>query len=147
MLDTQALESRERARRVTRLPAVALLVVAGASLLLVLLALAGQIANPTKLSPDAGVDDSARLGHWIGMGTCIALFCASFVSLPLALAGAISMLVLRARWLAIAGALAACVPASCCFPLTTPIGIWALVALSDADVKAAFAGEAPSSFD
>jgi hypothetical protein len=59
----------------------------------------------------------------------------------LPLLGGIAMCMRRARWLAIIGAVVAAIPclsASSCALLGMAIGIWALVVLFSADVKAAF---------
>jgi len=59
----------------------------------------------------------------------------------LTLLGGIMMLQQRMRGLAMTGAILAMLPClSCCWPLGLGMGIWALVVLSDGQVRAAFQG-------
>jgi hypothetical protein len=64
--------------------------------------------------------------------------------LPLfVLFGAWKMLQLQGWGLAVAGAIVALVPCQSCCCLTIPFGIWALILLFNAEVKASFQGGPP----
>jgi len=52
--------------------------------------------------------------------------------------GAIKLLRLQNRGMAMAGAVVAMLPCQCCCVLGLPFGIWALVVLSKPEVKSAF---------
>ena len=56
----------------------------------------------------------------------------------LVLVGALRMQSLRGRTLAMVGAICAIIPINSCCCVGMPIGIWALIVLMNADVKAAF---------
>ena len=54
------------------------------------------------------------------------------------LVGSIQLFRLRSRAVAWVGETCSVVPCTCCYPLMLPFGVWAIVALSNSDVAAAF---------
>lgn len=132
-------EQQARARARLRGPGTALAVVAGVVLVWEILALAGvplALLDAVELPPEmreAFAQASAELAmRLIG-------FAFSLLWLGVIGAGAWSMLKLKSWGLALAGAILALVPCSCCCIVSMPIGIWALVVLLDKDVRRSFA--------
>ncbi|SHN45980.1 hypothetical protein [Cryptosporangium aurantiacum] len=126
------------ARTAVHQVAIGLIVVGGLDLLLGLLACCSRVArlgqNGSTISSDAEA---------AGYLTAVA---ASLLSFPLGaviLAAGIVLLRGKSRTFGIVGAIAALVPLSCCFLVSIPVGVWALIVLNRADVKALFAGYPP----
>jgi hypothetical protein len=78
-----------------------------------------------------GKDPAELMGNIIG--TIVGLCCSGFIIL-----GAQKMKGLESYGLAIAASILAMLPCGGCCLIGLPFGIWALVVLCDADVKAAF---------
>lgn len=126
----------ERAR--TRLVWPAIGMIFFAVLGLVFMAMVGLVAavDPDKLFQGVGQDPAQRAGAF---GFFIGYFGLGFVTRALQILGAIAMLRRRGYGLALAGAICAVLPCDCyCFLPCLPFGIWALVVLNSAEVKAAF---------
>jgi len=86
--------------------------------------------------------DSERIGFYIGFWGTAALGVLGFLVAPVIIFGAIQMLRGRSFGLSRTAAILAVIPlTSCCFVVGVPFGIWALVVLSQPDVKALFRGE------
>ncbi|MBI4614601.1 MAG: hypothetical protein HY720_13405, partial [Planctomycetes bacterium] len=79
----------------------------------------------------------AKLGKPVGIAWTLVgtLVCA------LILFAAIQMMKLKGRGLAITASILSFIPLNMCCILTLPFGIWALVVLNNAEVKAAFQGQ------
>jgi predicted Zn finger-like uncharacterized protein len=121
-------------------PAIALLIVAGLSLLLALVYDIGHfMARPEQVPVPQGIDPAQK-------GTFEAAFKASYYGTPvivtiwplLVLPGAIQMLRLQTYWLAMTSSIVALLPCSPGCALGLPFGIWAIVALLKPEVKDAF---------
>lgn len=118
-------------------PAIGLMVAAGVNLLIILgrFALGGTDVPPPP--PDA--DPSFVAGYQIGAKAVIGVILLGGITNMVTLLGSVMMLQLKMRGLAVTGAILAMVPClSCCWPLGLGMGIWALVALQDPRVRAAF---------
>jgi len=86
--------------------------------------------------------DSERIGFYIGFWGTAALGVLGFLVAPVIIFGAIQMLRGRSFGLSRTAAILAIIPlTSCCFVIGIPFGIWALVVLSQPDIKALFSGE------
>ncbi len=86
--------------------------------------------------------DSERIGFYIGFWGTAALGILGFLVAPVIIYGAIQMMRGRSFGLSRTAAILAVIPlTSCCFVIGIPFGIWALVVLSQPDVKALFRGE------
>lgn len=86
--------------------------------------------------------DSERIGFYIGFWGTAALGILGFLVAPIIIYGAIQMMRGRSFGLSRTAAILAVIPlTSCCFVIGIPFGIWALVVLSQPDVKALFRGE------
>lgn len=107
-------------------PAIALLVVCGLALMLWLL-VAG-VGISTVVADGADDEDMMALG----------MFAVSILTCLLTIVGAVQMIRLRSYGLALTVAIVAVIPCSCQWILTVPFGIWALIVLSNADVKSQF---------
>ena len=95
--------------------------------------LTGKEVLPTNEAERAGYLFATFGGYGIAL--------VSLVVAPIVVFGAMRMGEGRSRGLAIASAILAILPlTSCCFFVSAVFGIWALVVLMQADVKAAFAG-------
>jgi hypothetical protein len=99
--------------------------------------LGGVLATePNVVFKDIGPDPAERAGAY---GFFVAYFTVGLLTRVMQLLGAISMLRVRGYSLAMVGAISALFPCEiyCCLP-SLPLGIWALIVLSSADVKRAF---------
>jgi hypothetical protein len=103
-----------------------------------LMALVGLVIamDPDALFRNIDRDPAQRAG---ALGFFMAYFAVGFVTRALQMLGAIAMFRQRGYGLALAGAISALVPCEiyCCLP-SLPLGIWALIVLNNAEVKAAF---------
>ncbi|GAA0278063.1 hypothetical protein [Cryptosporangium japonicum] len=112
--------------------AIALIVVGALDLVFAVLACCGRVARLGQ-SGDTGFTSDAEAAGFI---TYTLLAVASLPIGALVLAAGVMLLRGRARTLGRAGAIAAMVPVSCCFPAGIPVGIWALTVLGRDDVRA-----------
>lgn len=128
---------KEQARARLIIPAIGMIVFALLGLSFMGLAGIGMAANPKEMFPNVEQDPAGRAG---AVGFIVAYFTVGFLSRIVQLLGAIAMLRVRGYSLAMAGAICAIIPCDvyCCLPCF-PLGIWALIALNSAQVKAAFA--------
>lgn len=86
--------------------------------------------------------ESERIGFYIGFWGTTALGILGFLVAPVIIYGAIQMMRGRSFALSRTAAILAVIPLkSCCFVVGIPFGIWALVVLSQPDVKGIFRGE------
>jgi hypothetical protein len=126
----------ERARSQLLWPAIGMLVfsVLGLGFMAIIAVVAA--ADPNILFRQVGPDPAERAG---AIGFFIGYFGLGFVTRALQILGAIAMLRRRGYGLALAGAISAVIPCEiyCCLP-SLAFGIWALIMLNSATVKAAF---------
>ena len=86
--------------------------------------------------------EAEQFGFYIGFWGTGALGILGFLVAPVIIYGAIQMMRGRSFGLSRTAAILAVIPlTSCCFLLGIPFGIWALVVLSQPDVKSLFRGE------
>lgn len=150
----------ERARQRVKTPAVVLLVAGAVGLVLALVSVVNvfsmdktfvqieeQWDNDPNLTPQQRQDMKRMLGQYkdalkVGLPISIGL---SVVTGIVTIVGAIQMMNLSGRGLAILGSILSMLPfVSGCCCLGMPVGIWVLLVLSNADVKAGFAAAARS---
>lgn len=128
-----------------RAPATALIVAATLNAMIGLLALLGGVARLAGVSgretlPD---NDAERIGYLTSTVATYGISLLSLVVAPLIIYGAVQMMHGKNYKMAKLAAILVLVPlTSCCFLAGIPIGIWSLVVLSKADVKAVFNGAA-----
>src|SRR5262245_48507061 len=127
--------AQERARSKLLLPAIGLITFGITGLGFMALVGIALVSDPNVLK-DVGKDPAERAG---AIGFFVAYFSVGLLTRFVQLLGAIAMLRMRGYALAMAGAISALVPCEiyCCLP-TFPLGIWALILLNNAEVKAAF---------
>ncbi len=129
----------DRARAASQVapPAIALMVLGGLGLLADLGGLLVHVlgASVGAFAPRLGDERIVRVFSG-GVGIAFALF--GIVLYGLMVLGALKMKALEGYALAMTAAIIAMLPCSCCCFVGVPIGIWALVVLLDANVKAAF---------
>jgi DNA-directed RNA polymerase subunit RPC12/RpoP len=122
-------------------PATALIVTAALGATLNLLGLIGNLVS-VALVPGGGGMMGQRAGDpmmamasgaWGIVSGIVGLLMAALI-----IAGALKMKKLESYGMAMAAAIIAVIPCNCCCVLGLPFGIWALVVLNDANVKAAF---------
>jgi hypothetical protein len=132
---------REMALHAVKVPAIALIVMAGLGIAYYLfnlvLILSGYATRFQQIPPDAP--------EWVrsfiaGMHGPMALLVTLMVMAlnGFVLFGALKMLRLQSYGLAIAAAIIAMLPCQCCCVLGLPFGIWALVVLNKPEVKSQF---------
>jgi len=126
----------ERARSRLLVPASGMIIFAITGLAFMVLVGIGMATDPNRVFRDVGDDPAKRAG---AIGFFIAYFSIGLITRLIQLLGAISMLRARGYSLALAGAIATIVPCEvyCCIPCL-PFGIWALIVLNSAEIKAAF---------
>lgn len=130
------LPSRENVLRTVRPPAIALVVFA---VITELMALVGLVWS---MVAEASFQDAIASQPEIVRSLNLVLTIAVLVLMPVVLVGGLKMLKLQSHGLALAAAIIALLPLSCCCVIGVPLGVWALVVLLRADVKAAFAAQA-----
>jgi hypothetical protein len=126
----------ERVRSRLLVPSIGMIVFALTGLLFMAMVAVGMMADPNQVFQNVGDDPAKRAG---AIGFFVAYFSVGLITRLVQLVGAIAMLRVRGYSLALAGALATVIPCEvyCCLPCL-PFGIWALVVLNSAEVKAAF---------
>ena len=118
-------------------PAIALMVASGLSALLGLVGLAMRALGIGLASLGGSADDRFLqiLGGAVGIvWALIGLAVQGFIFF-----GALKMKSLESYGIAVAGAACACIPCFGCCCWNVPVGVWALIVLMNAEVKAAFA--------
>jgi uncharacterized Tic20 family protein len=87
-------------------------------------------------------DEAEKIGYFIGTFGGYTVAVLSLIIAPIIVYGAIQMMNGRKYRLAKTSAILAVIPLiSCCFIVGIPLGIWALVVLSQPEVKAFFSSE------
>ncbi len=129
----------DRARAVSQVqpPAIALMVVGGLGVLGSLLGLLARLLGVGLGTFASHAPDERLVGLFAG-GVGILAGLVGLVIYGVVLFGAIKMNALQSYGLAMAAAIMAMLPCGCCCLIGLPVGIWALVVLLDANVKAAF---------
>lgn len=129
-----ATDSGYAARRVNA-PAICLMLYAGLGLLLWLV---GSASNAMRFGP-LGQPFPAEIDRRVMMGVLVTSSFMQFVCMLLTLVGGLQMLRLRSYPLAWAAAIIAIIPcfSPCCL-LGMPLGVWAIVVLSDPAVRSGF---------
>ena len=116
-------------------PAIALIVFGG-------LGVAGQIlgliSNLVQIGGGMAVRGQGQMPMVVPGGIGIASALIGVVLYVVVIVGAVKMKNLESYAFAMAASIIAMLPCSCCCLLGLPFGIWSLVVLSDAGVKAAF---------
>ena len=141
MPSTMPSGSRDAALQAVKAPAIALIATSSIGVVFYLLGAALDFLHLNTLSPqqlsqmppffrDALLRNQGTHG---GLVALLAVAINAFV-----LVGAIRMLRLQSRSMAMAACIVAMVPCSCCCLLGVPFGIWGLVVLSKPEVKSAF---------
>ena len=132
---TQAL-TPELARRKLLGPAIGLAISAVLPLLYGIFTLLLLVVAPQQFMKDAPPigQDAERAGFFFGLIGVLTVM----IVVPLIIGlGTIPMFRGRGRGLALTGAIAAVLPCNLCLLFSIPFGIWALVVLNQADVRAA----------
>jgi predicted Zn finger-like uncharacterized protein len=117
-------------------PAICLLVASLLGLLADLLVMATVLA-PSQPAPNEP-DQMKQIREIMSKPIFPAIVGVFLLINLVAIAGAVAMLVAKARWLAIVGSVAALFNPTCCCALGPPFGIWSLVVLTRPEVKDAF---------
>lgn len=118
-------------------PAIAIVVVAGLAIAACIL---GLLFNLLGLGAGAlgGVARDERFAQLLGGTIGMVSNLLGLVLYSVAIWGALKMKSLQSYGLAMTAAIIVMLPCSCCCLIGLPVGIWALVVLLNADVKAAF---------
>lgn len=118
-------------------PAIAIIVVAG---LAIVACIFGLLFNLLGIGAGTlgGVARDERFAQLLGGTLGMVSNLLGLVLYSVAIWGALKMKALQSYGLSVASAVIVMLPCSCCCLIGLPIGIWALVVLLNADVKAAF---------
>lgn len=119
-------------------PAIAIMVMAGLSIAVALL---GLLVNVLGIGVGAlgRLREEERVVQFLSGGLGLVINVLSLVLNSFAIFGGMKMKALQSYAMSVASAVIVALPCvSCCCLIGTPIGIWALVVLLSADVKAAF---------
>jgi hypothetical protein len=136
--------SREAALQAVKVPAILLIIVASIGIALFLL---GSVGNFTGLNTafqhnqtsNIPPETLARMQRFQGpVGGMLDLFLAAVNGFVLF--GAVKMMRLQSRGLAMAACIVAMIPPNCCCILGLPFGIWGLVVINKPEVKSHFTG-------
>lgn len=120
-------------------PAIVLIVTGALNAAACLLMLLGGVANLANRTIPAFGSDSERMGYYFGQTLTYGCAALSLLLSPLVIYGGVQMMRGKSYGLACAAAVIALLPcATCCFLIGMPAGIWALIVLNQADVKAHF---------
>jgi len=122
-------------------PAIGLIVAGALNGLLGALTLLSGLLRLTGISgrETLPANDAERYGFYVGTIITYGIGLLSLLVAPIIIYGAIQMMRGRKYGLARASAILAIVPVtSCCFLISIPVGIWALIVLSKPDVKTFF---------
>jgi hypothetical protein len=118
-------------------PAVAIMVVAGIAIAFSLLGLLmNALGMGAGMLGDLGHDE--RIAGLMGGTIGIVVNVLSLLFYGVAIYGALKMKGLESYAMSVASSVLVMLPCSCCCLAGLPVGIWALVVLLDANVKAAF---------
>lgn len=126
-------------------PAIALIIVSGLNILSLLVGLALQVIGVgmgTQIPPGAP-PEAERLIQLLSGGIGILIYVFGIAVSAFVLFASFRMMNFQGWGMALAASILAitCLmpwPCFCCLPLGMPFGIWSIVVLSSADVKAAF---------
>ena len=124
-------------------PATALLVAGILNAAFSAFVLIGGIARVFLLQEQLPADDAERYGFIAGtvLGYGIALL--SLILSPVIIYGAVKMMKAQSFKIARVAAVLAVIPlTSCCFVVSIPVGIWALIVLGRSETRAIFDGSA-----
>ena len=118
-------------------PAIAIVVVAGLAIAMCVL---GLLFNLLGIGAGSlgGVARDERFAQLLGGTIGMISNLMGLVFYSVAIVGALKMKALRSYGFAVTSAVLVMLPCSCCCLAGLPVGIWALVVLMSADVKAAF---------
>ncbi len=116
-------------------PAIALIVIGGLGVAAQLVGLIGNLVQVGGVMPGGGPN---QMPVFFSGGVAVASAIISVVLYIVVIVGAVKMKNLESYGFAMAASIIAMLPCSCCCLLGLPFGIWSLVVLSDAGVKAAF---------
>ena len=90
----------------------------------------GRVVRPTQGELPASYQFGQSVGKWVGV---LGAFVGAYIAM-----GALKMMKLQNRRMAVSASIVAMAPTSMCCVLGIPFGIWALVVLSKPEVKAVF---------
>ena len=123
----------------TVLPAVFLIITGALNAALGLLVVVSGFKKALGLANDPAMASAAGIGNVVGLFTAQLPFLLNLVAAPVIIYGAVKMFNGSSYGWAKAASILAIVPVtSCCFLVGAPIGIWALVVLSNPEVKMFF---------
>jgi len=126
-----------------RAPGTALIIAASLNGIIGLLALLGGLVRLSGLSGSEQLpaNEAERIGY---VSSTVITYCVSLLSLllaPLIIYGAIQMMHGKKYKMARVAAIMAINPfTSCCFLVSIPMGIWAMILLGKPEIKAVFSG-------
>ena len=127
------------ARSRVQAPAICLIVFASLYMVFAAISLFANLAQINDIQRQRGFGQrQQQLPRGVIVMIIIGVLVVQLSVSGVVLAGAIKMKNLRSRGFALTAAILAMLPCSLCCLLGLPFGIWALVVLNDADVKAAF---------
>ncbi len=118
-------------------PATALIVYGSLGLAAQLL---GLVANLVQVGGGMAGPGQADMPIFLSGGVAVGSAIIGAVLHVVVIVGGVKMKNLESYAFAMAASIIAMLPCSCCCPIGLPLGIWSLVVLSDAGVKAAFRG-------
>jgi hypothetical protein len=117
-------------------PGIGMIVGGTLALLYVAVAIIMLAVSPDAfMMGEAPKNEAERVGYWVGVLSVIVL---GTIFYGLEVAGGIAMVMGKGRPLALAGAIAGCMPCNVCCVFGLPFSIWALVVLNQSDVRAGF---------
>jgi hypothetical protein len=117
-------------------PGIGMIVGGTLALLYVVVAIIMLAVSPDAfMMGEAPKNEAERVGYWVGVLSVVVL---GTIFYALEVAGGIAMVMGKGRPLALAGAIAGCMPCNICCVFGLPFSIWALVVLNQPDVKAGF---------
>jgi hypothetical protein len=128
-----------------RAPATALIIAASLNAMIGLLALLGGLVRLSGLSGSEQLptDEAERIGY---VSSTVITYCISLLSLllaPLIIYGAVQMMHGKKYKMARVAAIVAINPfTSCCFLVSIPMGLWAMILLGKPEIQAVFASDA-----
>ncbi len=118
-------------------PAILMMVVAGLAILLSLLNIVLQLLGTSFATLGGGAADERFVRMFSGgLGIVMALL--GIAINGFVVFGAMKMKNLEGYPLAMAATILCMLPCSCCCVISLPVGVWSLIVLLDANVKAAF---------
>lgn len=128
-----------------RAPATALIIAASLNAMIGLLALLGGLVRLSGLSGSEQLpsDEAERIGYVSSTVITYGISLLSLLLAPLIIYGAVQMMHGKKYKMARVAAIVAINPfTSCCFLVSIPMGIWAMILLGKPEIKAVFASDA-----